>query len=452
MTLVRRFALLDGWVALRNHRNFRLFWFGQLVSLIGTWMQSLAQAWLILQLTGNNAFYLGLVAAVQFIPVLILGLFGGILADIFPKRKTVIGTQAAAGLLAIALAILTYTHTVQVWHVFVLAFLLGIVNAVDMPTRQAFVPEMVGRADVANAVSLNSAVFNSARIVGPALAGLVIGVVGTAACFLLNGLSYLGVIAGLLAMRDSELFPATRLAMPHSVGAVRANLAEGLVYVRRTPVVLLAISLVGVVSTFGMNFNVLVPAMAAGVLDVGATGLGFLMAAMGVGALASALSIAFLRRPYIRLLVGGAIALGLLEMVFSATRSLPIAMVASFGAGAAAIAMSATANSLIQLAVPDMLRGRVMSVYMTVFAGSTPIGGPIAGGLAGGFGAPVSLFVGGLISALAAFGAAVWASRASLREVPPAPVRSARPAAPAGESEADVADVPRERLGAPLGR
>ena len=398
------------WRGALRHRNFRLFWFGQLISLVGTWMQSVAQAWLVLLLT-HDPIWLGVVAAVQFTPVLVLGLFGGILADMLPKRQTIIGTQAILMILALILAVLSWTGVVQVWHIMVIAFALGLVNAVDMPTRQAIVMDMVGREDVANAVGLNSAMFNAARIVGPAVAGLVIGAVGVTACFFLNGVSFLAVIAGLLAMREADLRGGARLARPRSLGEVGTNLGEGLRYVRRTPVVLLAIALVGLVSTMGMNFNVLMPAMANDVLHVGAAGFGFLMSAMGLGSLLAALVIAYLGRPRISILLVGAFALGALEAVFAGVRIFPLALLAVFGAGAGAIAMTATANSAIQLAVPDALRGRVLGVYLTVFAGSTPVGGLFAGWLASAFGTPVALAVGGGASALVALGATAWVIR-----------------------------------------
>ncbi len=404
------------WRGALRHRNFRLFWFGQLISLVGTWMQSIAQAWLVLLLTGDP-FWLGIVAAVQFLPVLVLGLFGGIVADLLPKRRTLVGTQVASMVLAFTLALLSFTGVVQVWHVLVLGAGLGLVNAVDMPTRQSFVIEMVGREDVGNAVGLNSAIFNAARIVGPALAGLLIGAFGVTAPFALNGLSYLAVIAGLLMIRESELQRTVLMTRPRSARDIGANLAEGLRYVRRTPSVLLAVSVVGVVATVGMNFNVLVPALAQAVLHVGATGLGFLMGAMGVGSLAAALSVAAMRRPRIRILLFGAFTLGALEIVLAAVDALPpalvfpAALVAIFGAGAGGIAMAATANATIQLAVPDPLRGRVMAVYTTVFAGSTPIGGLIAGWLASTFGTPVAIAFGGAASALTAVVAGAWLLR-----------------------------------------
>jgi MFS family permease len=400
-----------------KHRNFRFFFFGQLISVTGTWMQTLAQGWLLGTLVGwdKAVVYIGLLGAVQFLPVLVLGLFGGIIADIFPKRRTVIGTQVAAGLLALILAGLDFTHVVAVWHIFVLAFLLGLVNAVDMPTRQSFVVEMVGRDDIANAIALNSAVFNGARIVGPAIAGVMIGILGTALCFTLNGLSYGAVVIGLLAMRDSELLPAARLAVPRSLGAVRANLGEGLRYVWHTPLVLLAIGVIGFVSTFGMNFNVVLPVMAANVLKVGSSGYGMLFAAMGAGALASALTVATFERPRLRVLVGGGMVLGVAELVLASTTSFPVALGAVFFAGVGAIATAASANSLVQIVVPGPLRGRVMSVYTTVFAGSTPIGNGLTGAFGGLWGTPVALVMNGAVVVVAEVAAAVAVLRGGIR-------------------------------------
>ena len=404
-----RVGSLRVWNAFR-HRNYRLFFAGQLVSLIGTWMQSVGQGWLVLILT-DDPFVLGLVAAAQFLPVLILGLFGGLIADYLPKRRTLVATQVAQMLLAASLAVLTATGSVQVWHVLVLALLLGVTNAIDMPTRQSFVVEMVGREDIGNAVGLNSAMFNAGRIVGPAVAGLTIAAVGVAACFVLNALSFGAVIAGLLLMREAELRPAPVVPRPRSLGGVVDNLAEGLGYVRRTPVVLLGVSVVGLVATFGMNFNVVVPAMARDVLDVGAPGYGFLMAATGLGSMTSALAIAVAGRPRRTWIVGGAILLGVLEVVFSQSRSFALSLACMYGVGAGAIAMSATANAAIQTAVPDQLRGRVMSVYTTVFAGSTPIGGPASGALASAFGIATAVAVGGALSAVVGVAGLLWLRR-----------------------------------------
>jgi MFS family permease len=380
-----------------HHRNYRLFFFGQLVSVTGTWMQTVAQGWLLGTLVGwdKAVVYIGLLGVVQSLPVLFLGLFGGIIADIWPKQRTVVGTQLTLGLLALTLGLLAYFHLVVVWHVFVLGFLLGLVNVVDMPTRQAFVMEMVGGDDVANAVALNSAVFNGARIVGPAIAGVLIGLVGTALCFVLNALSYGAVVVSLLAMHERELMPAPRLEMPRNLTAVRSNLGEGLGYVRTTPLVLLVLAVGGFVNVFGLNFNVILPVMAASVLNVGSSGYGFLSAAMGAGALIAALAIATMDRPRLRVLIGGGIVLGVAELALASTKSYPVALAAVFIAGVGAIATSASANSLIQITVPGPLRGRVMSVWMTVWAGSTPIGNGLTGGVGGLLGMPVTLAMGG---------------------------------------------------------
>jgi len=409
MSRARSFLALDGWRALR-HRNFRLFWTGQLISLVGTWMQQVAQAWLVLTLT-NDPFMLGLVATAQFAPVLLFGLFGGIVADGLPKRRTLVATQTFAMTLAFILAILTATATVQVWHILVLAFLLGCSNAVDMPTRQAFVIEMVGREDVGNAVALNSAIFNAARIVGPAVAGLTIGAFDMSVAFFLNGLSFMAVIACLLAMREEELRLAVRASMPRSFEEVFRNLAEGLSYVRRTRPVLLAVAVVGLVSTAGMNFSVVMPPLSRNVLGAGPSGYGFLMAASGLGSLFAALAVAFRGRPSTRVLIGGALVLGVLESLLAISRFLPLSLVCMFFMGAGSIAMAMTANTSIQLTVPDRLRGRVMAVYATVFVGSTPFGGLASGAIAGSFGVGTAVLVGGIISAAVACIAGVVAWR-----------------------------------------
>ncbi len=434
---VRAVRAFQGWRALR-HRNYRLFFGGQLISLIGTWMQTLAQGWLVLELT-HEAWVLGLVAAAQFTPVLILGLFGGLIADAAPKRRILVATQTGAMVLAFALWLLTASGVVQVWHVVVLAFGLGIVNAVDMPTRQAFSVEMVGRRDIGNAVALNSAMFNSARIVGPAIGGLAIGAFSISTAFLLNGLSFLAVIAGLLLMRDSELHMPPRIARPSTVEGVVHNLGEGLRYVRRTHTVLLAITVIGLVSTFGMNFSVLTPPLTVELLHGDATTYGFLMTAMGVGSLLAALEIAFSGRTGPRVIGGGALVLGLSEIVLGGSHVLALSLAAMFVGGLGAIAMSATANTVIQLTVPDQLRGRVMSVYTTVFAGSTPFGGLSMGAIASGFGSAVAMAVGGAISVVVGLIGLVWINR--IRQRTPAEVARARIQA------AETASITATRVG-----
>jgi MFS family permease len=385
-----------------SHRNFRLFWSGQLVSLVGTWMQQVGQAWLVLQLT-DDPLALGIVAAAQFGPVLVLGLFAGLAADAWPKRTILLWTQVSAGVLAALLGLLVVSDQVQVWHVYLLALGLGVVNSFDMPVRQSFVVEMVGRADVANAVALNSAVFNGSRIIGPAIGGLLIATVGLAPLFFFNAVSYLAAVAGLLLMRASELMSlADRAIVQRNARAVVAQLGEGLSYVRHTAPILLAISMLGVVSTFALNFQVLIPILARDVLLGDADLFGFLMAGSGVGSLLGSLLIAFGQRPTLRLLLIGAAAVGLAMIGLAFSRFVPLSMILMFVAGWGVIAMAATTNTIIQLTVPDVLRGRVMSVYTTVFAGAVPVGGLFAGGVAAAAGVPAALAVGGVLALLAA--------------------------------------------------
>jgi MFS family permease len=393
-----------------RHRNYRLFFAGQLISLVGTWMQQVAQAWLVLQLT-HDPLWLGIVAVAQFAPVIVFGLFGGVIADHLPKRQTLLVTQFVAMILAFILFGLTASGIVQVWHVMILAFLLGINNAVDMPTRQSFAVEMVGREDMTNAVGLNAAQFNASRILGPAVAGLLIGAFDISIAFLINALSYLAVIAAYLAMREHELRSVEPLDRPTSVRAVFENLAEGARYVRNTPLVLLGVVVVGLAATFGMNFQVLVPPLADNVLNVGASGFGFLMAASGVGSTIAALSVAFQRRVGPGPIVGGAIALGLGSIVLAVSTSYPLSLLAMFISGAGAIAMAVTANTTIQMAVPDQLRGRVMSVYTTVFAGSVPAGGLLMGYLASAWSVPAALMVGALVTLAIGIASAFWLRR-----------------------------------------
>jgi MFS family permease len=385
-----------------RHYNFRLFWSGMLVSLIGTWMQTVGQAWLVLQLT-NDPIALGLVAAAQFTPVLIFGLFGGIVADAVNKRKALVVTQISAGLLALILGLLVATGRVEVWQVFLLALGLGFVNAFDMPIRQSFVVEMVGREDVANAVALNSAVFNLTRIIGPAIAGITIAVIGIEPLFFINAASYVAVVISLILMRPKDLhLPTEKAVIERNFHSVVDRLVEGLRYTRRDPNIFLAISVLGVVSTFALNFSVLIPLVARDLLGGDADTYGFLMSATGVGSLISALSIAFGARPTMRRLLSGAAAIGVAMIGLGFSRSLPLSLALMFIAGWGTISMAATCNTLIQLSVPDVLRGRVASVYTTVFAGSTPFGGLFSGALAAMGGPPAALIVGGGIAVLAA--------------------------------------------------
>jgi len=376
-----------------RHRNFRLFWSGQLVSLIGTWMQTVAQAWLVLDLTGSS-FKLGVVSALQFLPMLFLSFFTGPLIDYFDKRKIIIGSQLTLMLLAFLLALLTWTGAVRYWHVLVLATLLGVVNTIDMPARQAFVIEMVGREDLMNAVALNSSVFNAARAFGPAAAGMLISAGGTAFCFFVNGISFLAVIGGLLLMRTAG-GPA-RDRRPYDI--LRGTV-EALRCIRETPVVLTTILLVAVVSIFGTNFNVLVPVFARMELHRDAAAFGFLMSSFGIGALFGAASLAFLSRwePRFSFLFSGGLGLSIFLMLIGLQRSYGMTAFLLGLAGWSMVGFFGMANTTVQLNTPDRLRGRVMSVYTLAFGGLTPFGSLFAGTMAHWFTAPLTFAAGGLI-------------------------------------------------------
>lgn len=386
---------MRGFAAL-YYRDFRLFWLSQLVSLTGTWMQTLGQSWLVLEI-GGTAFDLGIVNALQFLPMLVFSLFGGLLADHFPKRWLILGTQASAMVLAFALALLTWTGVVNVAHVMILAALLGLINAVDMPTRQAYVVELVGRADLPNAVALNSAVFNAARLVGPAVGGLLIGWLGLAAVFFLNGVSFLPVIGALIAMKAGSTALSSVVTEPT---AILANVQEGLTYIRRSRPVLLTVTVVTLVATFGMNFNVIAPLFARDVLNVGADGLGVLVSAMGLGALVASALLAFLQwEPHPRLLVWGAALFGSLEILLSQIVEFVSAAILMGLIGFAMVVVTTVANTTLQTSTPDRLRGRVMSVYTMAFVGTAPLGSLFAGYLSHVGTVLTPLLVGGAISA-----------------------------------------------------
>ena len=413
-TAARRPPVTAFWRGPFRHRNYRLFWFGQLISLAGTWMQSIAQAWYITELTQEPA-WLGIVAAAQFTPVMLLGLFGGVLADALPKHRALIGTQVGLMTLAFLQAALVVTGLMTLPLLILLAVFLGIINAIDMPVRQSFFSEMVPEDEVGRAVAMNSAMFNGARVIGPAIGGVLIGVIGVAGCFAVNGASFLAVLLALLFMRASELRPAPRAPRPRTVADVLISLAEGVRFVARTPLIALCVFVIGVVSGVAMNFNVIVPPLARSVLQVGAPGLGILMAAIGFGSLSGALAVAALRRPRTVVIIGGAALLGVLSAAAGVASGSGVAFaavitgIALFGAGFGAIAMAATANASIQTSTPPALRGRVMSVYTTVFAGSTPIGGLGTGVVVSLIGAPGTLVVAGACALLAtAYAAVRW--------------------------------------------
>ncbi len=386
-----------------NHRDFRLFWSGQLVSLVGTWMQTVGQSWLILELT-DSPFQLGLISTLQFAPLLLFSLVAGAVTDRLPKRRLIIATQTVLMILAFTLSALAWTGLVQYWHVAVLATLLGAANTLDMPARQSFTVEMVGKADLMNAIALNSAMFNSARILGPAVAGLLVARYGVALAFFVNGMSFVAVITALLFIR-AEGRPRKRAA-----ATIGEEIRAGLGYVWRTPRVALILSLLLAVSIFVFNYSVLVPLLAKVVLQRGAEGYGLLMAALGAGALVAALVLAVWSqsRPPLPMVVMPAILLCTAALAMAAVKVFWLAAVLLFVMGFAQIVFTASCNTTVQVTVPDELRGRVMSLYILMFAGVTPIGSFFTGSLTEFFGVPVGFLAGGGLGLLSLLGILAW--------------------------------------------
>ena len=381
--------------SLRN-RNYRLYATGGVVSNVGTWMQRVAQDWLVLQLSGHSGVALGITTGLQFLPMLLLAPFAGTLADRYSKRKVLIVTQASMATVGATLGLLDITGVVQVWHVWALALLLGIGAACDAPARQSFVIEMVGRDDLPNAVGLNSASFNLGRVIGPALAGVLIVLIGTGPVFLINAASFGAVIFALTRMRSSELMP-----MPRAPGG-RGQVLEGVRYVRARPDLQLVMVIVFFVGTFGLNFQMTSALMATAVFHKGAGAYGLLGSVVAIGSLSGALLAARRGKPRLRLIVFAAVAFGVVEIAAGLMPSYYWFMATLIPLGLCQMTLLNSANATMQLAVDPVMRGRVMALYMAVLMGGTPIGAPLIGALAEAFGARWSLIAGGLISAGAA--------------------------------------------------
>lgn len=371
-----------------RHRNYKLFFGGQVVSLTGTWLQSVAQGYFVYQLT-NSKFMLGMVSSVGSLPVLVLCLFAGVLADRVNKRNLIMFTQACAALLAFTLAMLITTHVVTIYHIFVIACLLGVVQAFDVTTRQSFIVEMVGKDDLPNAIALNSATFNIARIIGPALAGVVIAHLGIEMAFFLNAASFLPVILGLGMMRVEPVVHAEHEPMMH-------QLREGFRFVRGHRVIRSLIINTAVISIFAMPYAILMPIFARDILHAGAKGLGYLVSSIGAGALIGALVLSWLGNfaGKVRMLFAGTLTFALAITLFSFSRTLPLSMALLVCAGWGMMTNMALTNTLIQTYCPDGLRGRVVSVYILFNMGMGPIGSFQAGTIAQWFGAPTALRIG----------------------------------------------------------
>jgi MFS family permease len=389
-------------------RNFRIYASANLVSLTGTWMQRIGQDWLVLQLSDDSGIALGLITALQFGPSLLLSMYGGVLADRYDKRRMLQVTQALMGLLALVLAILVATGGVQLWHVFALAGGLGAVSAVDLPVRQAFVSEMVGPVLLTNAVSLNSTIFNGARLVGPSVAGLLIGAASgnTAPAFFVNAASFAFTIAALAGMRASELRPSPPVAR------AKGQLREGLRYTWGHPDLVLAMGLAFVIGTFGFNYQVTIALMAREQFDLGAEAFGLLSTTFAVGSLTGALlSTRRSVRPRQRFLVISAVVFGLFTVVAGLMPGYVSFAVLLVPTGAAALVFSVANNSFVQLGVDPQMRGRVMALYFMCFMGGTPVGAPLIGWISEHLGAPWGLILGGSVCVVAGIGAAGWLAR-----------------------------------------
>ncbi len=378
-----------------QHRNFQLFFAGQLVSLIGTWMQSTAQLWLVYKLTGSAAL-LGVFGFVNQIPILLLASIGGYVGDRYNRHRGVIWTQAASMILAFVLAALKLTNAIRVWEIIVIAFLVGVVNAFDVPIRQAFLVQMVGKEDLPNAIALNSSIFNGARVVGPAIAGFTIAWIGEGWCFFLNGVSFLAVIAALLGMRIQHVKPE-----PH-VGSALQNFIQGFRFAMSDLPIWSALLLLSLLSLLGLQYSVFMPIFANDILHGGARGLGLLMSAAGIGAVFGALHFAA-RTSYKGLArwiaaTSSTCAVGLI--LFSQSRMFWLSAVVLLFIGFSATSQMAATNTIVQSRVPDELRGRVMAVYATMFMGIQPVGSLLAGGVAKHIGAPLTLTIFGAVCLL----------------------------------------------------
>ena len=387
--------------SLHRHRNYRLFFTGQVVSLAGSWMQNIALAWLVIELSGS-AIAVGALAFCRFLPFLLFGLVAGVLVDRFDTRRLLVVTQGTAMVVSVVLAVVTIADVATLPVVYALAALGGLVLVVDAPGRQTLTFQMVGPTELQNAVALNSGLFNASRVVGPAIAGLLIAAGGTGLCFAVNAVSFLAVLVSLYLLRPEELTPVARQST-----RVVAGIREGIAWALDAHLVRTVLVVVTIVSTVGFNFHVLVPLLASQTLDVGAETFGILSSAFGLGALAGALATASLREASTRAFVGGAAGFGLVMLALAFADSVPVALVLLFVLGVSFSLFTSSASALVQLAAPDHLRGRVVSLFLFAFAGLAPIGGLVAGFLAEQGGTPLAFGVAGA----AGLAASVWAFR-----------------------------------------
>ncbi len=377
-----------------THKNFRIYWLGQCVSLIGTWAQSIGQTWLVLSLTGSPLL-LGILGAIQFLPITFFSLFAGVIIDRYPKKQIILITQFAAMILAFTLSALVFTHTVTYEHILILALILGFSNTIDMPSRQAFTIELAGKQDLMNAIALNSATFNLARIIGPAIGALLMASFGAGWCFLLNGFSFMAVIVSLLKVKVT---PYVRKKV--SENNMLKEIKDGLKYIAREPALLQTILMVLIIGIFVFNFNILIPVFTKNILQQGEKTYGLLMSALGVGSLFGALMVSVKSKsgPNIKILLRSSIMISLTFILISFTRTYYYTTILLVITGIFNIWFSTTANSTLQITTKDEYRGRVMSVYSLVFAGASPIGNMFAGITTDRFGANIAFLLSGVLT------------------------------------------------------
>ena len=398
--------------SLRKYRNYRLFFVGQVVSVTGTWMQRIAQAWFILQLT-HSPLAVGYLALAQFLPFTVLGLFAGVVVDRLDARKTVIGTQAASMVFASAMAALALAGIAQPWHVYAIAALMGAVQVLDAPARQALTYRMVGRSELPNAIALNSSLFNASRIFGPALGGVIIAAAGVGFCFALNAVSFVAVLAGLMLMRVDELHPLEPSKRPTLFRGMR----EGFAYARHSKRLLVVLATTAIVSTVCFNFNVLLPVLAQQTLHAGPRTFGLLSAFFGAGALVGALVSAGLGRATLRGLLVGTVGFGVFELLLAPSNSLVLCALLLFLVGASFTVFTSNGNSTAQLEAPDHLRGRVIGLYYYAFNGLGPLGGLSAGWLSARGGTELAFAVAGAIGITTGAAALVYLRRTAPKAV-----------------------------------
>jgi MFS family permease len=383
--------------------NYRLYFFGQIVSQTGGWLQRIAQAWLVLDLTGSPAA-LGFLTAAQFLPIMVLSLFAGVVADRLPKRPLLYAIGAISSIQSVAMTVLVLSGLIEVWHVYVLAFVLGVVSAFEMPTRQAFLSELVSRDELQSAISLNSSVFNGARIIGPGIGGVIIAAWGVGWCFGLNAISFLASLIS-LAMLDMRQMRGTRRPLR---GALWTQLADGLRYAAQTPALSFPLLLLAFIGTFGYNFGVVFPLLARYALDLDAVGFGSLNTAMGIGSLIGALAVAARLTPTRPALLISAGSFSVLLLAVAVIPWYAVSLIALALMGVASVTYSAVTNTTLQLNSEEHYRGRVLSLYTLLFAGSTPIGGALTGWLADSWGIRDALGIEAAICIVAALGGLAW--------------------------------------------